>query len=305
MPMQHEDIDATLLPRLRWAVPIDLENPFLLWLAGAASPLLPGTRVEGIRRTTARVGDVRLRVYHPPHPNGSGLLWIHGGGLVLGAATMDDRFCAETARETGAVVVSVDYRLAQRHPFSAAIDDCRAAWRAFVIRAPQLGVDPSRMAIGGQSAGGGLAASLVQRLHDEGADVAAQWLFCPMLDDRTAADRSRDEQAHFVWNNRLNLVGWSTYLRRQPGEASLPPYAAAARREDLSGLPATWIYWSDIELFAQEDADYARRLAEAGVLVETVVVPRAPHGFEAWASDTPLAKDLFRRARAWLTDALA
>lgn len=303
--MRLDDVDPTLLPALRFAPVLDLENPFVRWLVGAASPLLPGARVDGVVRTTARVGDVRLRVHRPQNPTGAGLLWIHGGGLVLGSAAMDDRFCGETARETGAVVVSVDYRLAQKHPFPAAIDDCRAAWRAFVTRAPQLGVDPSRIAVGGQSAGGGLAAALVQRLHDEGVDVAAQWLFCPMLDDRTAADRAHDEAAHLVWNNRSNLVGWSTYLRRPPGAPTLPPYAAAARRDDLSGLPPTWIYWSDIELFADEDADYARRLADAGVAVESVVVPRAAHGFEAWARDTVLAKDLLRGAREWLRAAVA
>lgn len=305
MAMRFDDIDPTLVPALRRAPAMNLENRFVLWLVGAASPLLPGRRVEGVERTTARVGDVRLRVYRPQNPTGAGLLWIHGGGLVLASAAIDDRFCSDTARETGAVVVSVDYRLAQKHPFPAAIDDCRAAWGAFVTRAPRLGVDPARIAIGGQSAGGGLAASLVQRLHDEGADVAAQWLFCPMLDDRTAADRSRDEDAHFVWNNRSNLVGWSTYLRRPLGEPALPPYAAAARRDDLTGLPPAWIYWSDIELFAEEDADYARRLADAGVSVDTVIVPRAPHGFEAWAPDTALAKDLIRRGREWLKGALA
>ncbi len=303
--MREDDVDPSLLPAVRRAPRIDLENPFVLWLAGAASPLLPGARVEGVHRTTARVGDLRLRVYRPERPSGAGLYWVHGGGLILGAAAMDDLFCAETARDTGAVVVSVDYRLAQKHPFPAAIDDCRAGWGAFVRRAPELGVDPSRIAIGGQSAGGGLAANLVQRVHDEGGDAAAQWLFCPMLDDRTAADRGLDARAHFVWNNRSNLVGWSTYLRQPPGAPSLPRYAAAARREDLSGLPPAWISWSDIELFADEDADYAGRLADAGVRVTTDVVARAPHGFEAWARDTQLAKGLLSRARAWLGDALA
>lgn len=303
--MRVGDIDPSLVAAVKRVPPFDLERPAVLWLAGAASRLMPGARVAGVRRTFARVGDVRLRVFEPERRSGAGLLWIHGGGLVMGAAAMDDRFCGETARETGAVVVSVEYRLAPRHPFPAAVDDCRAAWGAFVRRAPLLGVDPARIAIGGESAGGGLAANLVQRVHDEGGTVAAQWLFCPMLDDRTAADRSLDARAHLMWSNRANLVGWTSYLGDAMGTASVAPYAAAARRDDLAGLPPTWITWSDIELFAAEDAEYARRLREAGVPVTTDVITGAPHGVEAWAPRSDIAVALFARARAWLTAALA
>jgi acetyl esterase/lipase len=161
-----------------------------------------------------------------------------------------------------------------------------------------------RLAIGGQSAGGGLAACLVQRVLDEGDSVVAQWLFCPMLDDRVAADRAHDDTEHFIWNNRANLVGWSSYLGDSMGADELPPYAAAARREDLSGFPPTWIYTSDIELFHAEDLDYARRLEAAGVDTTVEIVSGAPHGFEAWAPDTALARDLVTRARAWLANAL-
>ncbi len=232
-----------------------------------------------------RDGDVRLRIYTPERADGSGLLWIHGGGLVIGSPKMDDRLCGETAQQLGTTIVSVDYRLAPKHPYPAAIDDCHAAWRWLLAHADELGIDSGRVAIGGQSAGGGLAACLVQRLHDEGAHVAAQWLFCPMLDDRTAADRTHDATEHFVWNNRSNLFGWSSYLGGAPGAASVPPYAAGARRDDLSGLPPTWIYTSDIELFHDEDVAYARRLEAAGVDVTLEVVHAAPHGFEAWATD--------------------
>jgi acetyl esterase/lipase len=213
---------------------------------------------------------------------------------------MDDRVCGETAQQLGVTVVSVDYRLAPTHPYPAAIDDVYAAWRWLVAHAAELRLSRDRLAVGGQSAGGGLAAGLVQRLHDEGAAVAGQWLFCPMLDDRTAADRTHDGTEHYVWNNRSNLVGWGSYLGVAPGGPASPPYAAAARREDLTGLPPAWIYTSDIELFHDEDVEYARRLEAAGVDVTLEVVHAAPHGFEAWATDSPLAQGLFRSARAWL-----
>jgi acetyl esterase/lipase len=296
-----ERVDPALRPALRRTPVLDIENRLVLaLLGGPVSRLVPGRRVEGVERRTIRDGDVRVRLYTPADPTGSALLWIHGGGLVVGSARMDDRLCGETARQLGVTIVSVDYRLAPKHPYPAALDDCLAAWAWLAAHAGELGVDPDRVAVGGQSAGGGLAACLVQRLHDDGAAVAAQWLFCPMLDDRTAAERAHDATGHHIWNNRSNLVGWRSYLGEAPGAASVPPYAVAARREDLSGLPPTWIYTSDIELFHDEDVAYARRLEAAGVEVTLEVVRAAPHGFEAWATDTPLAQALFANARDWL-----
>lgn len=299
--MDLERVDPALRPALRRTPVLDIENRLVLaLLGGPVSRLVPGRRVEGVERRTIRDGDVRVRLYTPADPTGSALLWIHGGGLVVGSARMDDRLCGETARQLGVTIVSVDYRLAPKHPYPAALDDCLAAWAWLAAHAGELGVDPDRVAVGGQSAGGGLAACLVQRLHDDGAAVAAQWLFCPMLDDRTAAERAHDATGHHIWNNRSNLVGWRSYLGEAPGAASVPPYAVAARREDLSGLPPTWIYTSDIELFHDEDVAYARRLEAAGVEVTLEVVRAAPHGFEAWATDTPLAQALFANARDWL-----
>ena len=302
------DISA-VNPALRTATErapaVNIERPVVRWFAATASSVIPGKRVAGVERRILRSDGVKLRVYTPAQPSGAGLLWIHGGGLVLGSAAMDDVHCGETARDTGATIVSVDYRLAPRHPFPAAIDDCFAGWRWLKANAAALGLDETRLAIGGQSAGGGLAASLVQRALDVGDPVAAQWLFCPMLDDRTAADRGNDAAEHFIWSNRSNRVGWSAYLGAAVGADSLPPYAAAARREELSGMPPTWIYTSDIELFSGEDIAYAHRLRAAGAEVTLEVVSGAPHGFEAWASDQPMARELFTSARDWLRERLA
>jgi acetyl esterase/lipase len=298
--LELEAVDPTLRRATQRMPALRIENGLVRRLIAVGMRLVPGTNVDGVERRVVHDGDVRVRTYTPETASGAGLLWIHGGGLVIGAARMDDRLCGETAQQLGVTVVSVDYRLAPKHPYPAAIDDAHAAWRWLVAHAAELGLDPDRLAVGGQSAGGGLAACLAQRLHDEGVAVAAQWLFCPMLDDRTAADRTHDEAKHHVWNNRSNLVGWRSYLGGAPGGASVPPYAAAARREDLTGLPPAWIYTSDIELFHDEDIEYARRLEAAGVDVALEVVHAAPHGFEAWATDTPLAQDLFRTARVWL-----
>ncbi len=303
--MTVDEVDVSIRPPLERVPSFNLEKPLQRWFVATASGLAPGAKVDGVRRRVVREGGARVRVHIPEQPSGAAMLWIHGGGLVLGGAATDDRLSAETARETGAIVVSAEYRLAPRHPFPAAHDDVYAAWTWLQGNADALGVDASRIAVGGQSAGGGIAATLVQRLHDEGADVAAQLLLCAMLDDRTAADRGLDARRHLVWNNRSNLVGWRSYLGQAPGAASVPPYAVAARREDLSGLPPAWLYWSELELFAAEDRAYAERLAAAGVDVTTVVLDGVAHGFEAWAYATPLAQSLLADARTWLRAALA
>jgi len=304
--MDISRVDPSLREATQRAPKLNLENAIVRTAVSRLSGLMPGTRVDGVDRRVVRLGDgVRLRVYTPTQPNGGALLWIHGGGLVLGAAAMDDTLCGETARDLGITIVSVDYRLAPRHPFPAAIDDVHRGWQWLQQNAADLHIDPTRVVVGGQSAGGGLAGCLVQRLHDEGADVAAQWLFCPMLDDRTAADRSWDAENHYVWNNRANLVGWRSYLGHAPGTATPPPYAAAARREDVTGLPPAWIYTSDIELFHDEDVAYAERLRDAGVDVTLDVISGAPHGVEAWAPDSLIARDVVARGRAWLGERLS
>ena len=146
----------------------------------------------------------------------------------------------------------------------------------------------------------GLAAALAQRLHDEGERPRAQWLFCPMLDDRTAARRGLDDAGHRVWDNRLNRFGRRAYLGSEPGAPVVPHYAVPARRDDVAGLPDTWIGVGDIDLFHDEAAEYARRLRAAGVGTTFHVVPGGPHGFEAWAPSTGFSRDYLGVARAWL-----
>lgn len=284
--------------------PLNVASPFGRNIARVGTRLMPAAKVEGVRLEVVAVGPISVRVYRPDVVRtDAALLWIHGGGLVIGAAKMDDRLCGETARELGMVVVSPDYRLAPEHPFPEPLDDCTVGWRWLANHAEDLGVDVERIVVGGQSAGGGLAAALVQRLHDEGRTPLAQWLFCPMLDDRTSAVVPDSPSRYWVWDERANNVGWAAYLGGVDAEAS--PYAVPARRADLTGLPAAWIYCGDIELFHDEDVDYARRLREAGVDVVLDVVSGVPHGFEAWASGTAPALALLERARRWLADRVA
>lgn len=264
-------------------------------------------KVDGVAIETCRAIKPALRVYRPSaRKSDAALLWIHGGGFLIGNAKVDDRFCATTARDLGIVVVSANYRLAPEHPFPAALDDCHAAWTWLQRSAGELGIDPTRIVVGGQSAGGALAATLVQRLHDEGGPSAlAQWLFAPMLDDRTAARRELDAIEHPAWTNRQNAFAWSSFLGAEPGCADLPRYAAAARRDDLRGLPPAWIGVGEIDLFHSEDQTYAERLRDAGVEVTWESVPGAPHGFETWASDTRISENYVTAGRDWLRRVLS
>ncbi len=269
--------------------------------AGRIAPrLIRWPRVNGVTIRNERIGGVRVRRYTPARVlSPAQLLWVHGGGMVIGAPPMDDLLCSETAAELGITITSVDYRHAPEHPFPAALDDCAAVWSALTTGSESL------VAIGGQSAGGGIAASLAQRLLDEGGrQPVAQWLFSPMLDDRTAADRSLDGIEHFVWDNASNRTGWRALLGHEPGGTTTPRHAVPARREDLSGLAPAWIGVGDIDLFHQEDVVYARRLEEAGVDTTIRVVSGAPHGFESLAPQARIARELRTEARSWLASRL-
>lgn len=296
----HPDLRRAPLTPLpfhwRWALP--------LWRLAIRSTRVPaGPGVEARDEVGAGVG---MRVYRPlKRASGAALLWLHGGGLIVGAPRMDDGRCGAFARELGLVVVSVDYRLAPEYPFPAALDDARAAWGWMQGAGGELGIDPARCAVGGASAGGGLAAALAQRLRDEGGpQPAAQLLLYPMLDDRTAARRELDGAGHLVWHNRSNRAGWSAYLGRAPGASELPAHAAAARRADLRGLPPAWIGVGDLDLFLGEDRAYAARLTAAGVAVELLEVPGAPHGFDALAPEAPVTRAFAASQVAFLRDRL-
>ena len=263
----------------------------------------PGVRLEKV--PSGHGGG--LRVYTPDGGgSGGALYWIHGGGMVIGAGAQDDAQCYETARALDVVIVSVEYRLAPEHPYPEPMDDCMDGWRWLHENAAARGIDPSRVAIGGQSAGGGLAAGLVQRIHDEGGvQPVAQWLFCPMLDDRTAARRELDSVKHILWNNVSNRVGWRAYLGVTPGSDGVASYASPSRRGDLTGLPPTWIGAGDIELFFDEDRACAEALTDAGVDCTFDVVPGGPHAFESLAAKSAVGSAYLAHARDWLRRRIA
>lgn len=273
------------------------------WLLRKLVTVIPVPRSQEVDVHVSRVGGKKVRVYRPRNrvDTAASLLWVHGGGLLFGDARQDEALCLSTAERLGITIVSANYRFAPEFPFPAAHEDIYVAWVWMQEHAEILGIDPTRIAIGGESAGGGLVAGVVQRVRDEGGNQpVAQWLFAPMLDDRTAADHSLDAGQHLVWDNEKNREAWSGYLGTSPGGQDTPKYAAPGRRTDLAGLPPTYITYGDIELFAAENQAYADALTASGVSVTVDVVIGAPHGFENWAKDTDVAQDLILRAQDWL-----
>jgi len=238
---------------------------------------------EGVIREHVDLNGRTLWVHRPKDkaPSGS-LMWIHGGGRMMGTPAIFHMHAARLVQELGLFVVAPEHRLGPEHPFPAGLNDLHDAWRWMIEQGH------GSASIGGESAGGGLAAELSQRLLDEGGPLpACQLLVYPMLDDRTATSEEKTDQRYLVWNNQSNHLGWKSYLGTEPGSVGLPPYAAAARRDDLSGLPPAWIVVGDLDIFWDEDHTYAARLAKADVPHELLALEGAFHGFFVFGSQQP------------------
>jgi acetyl esterase/lipase len=234
-------------------------------------------------------------------PAGPGLLYIHGGGMVLGTRWDIDESLLR-AVEDGWVVVTVEYRLAPENPYPAAIEDCYAAWEWTASHATDLGIDPARLGVAGASAGGGLAAGMTLLARDRGGPMPChQLLLCPMLDDRAITASSQELDGVGRWDRTANHTGWTAYLGREPGGDDVPAYAAPARAAELSGLPPTYLEVGAVDTFRDENIDYAARLSRAGVPVELHVWPGAVHGFTALAPDAAVSRAAVAVRRDCLT----
>ncbi|WP_322081811.1 alpha/beta hydrolase [Burkholderia sp. BCC1972] len=268
-------------------------------------PDLAGSTRE--RRTVpgpAGAPDVPVLVYLPddharPLP---AIVHMHGGGFVRGKAKDLEAVHRSLVTQLGCALFSIDYRLAPETVFPGAIEDCYAAL-AWVFRdADALGIDASRIGVAGESAGGGLAAALALLARDRGEyRLAFQHLVYPMLDDRTCTRPPHPHAGEFVWHAANNRFGWTSLLGHAPGIDGVSPYAAAARATRLDGLPPTFLSVGSLDLFVDENLDYAQRLLRAGVPTELHVLPGGVHGFDivpgARVSETArrLSHDALRR----------
>jgi acetyl esterase/lipase len=269
--------------------------------------------IEGVDTTDHMVPgahgdpDVHVRRYTPvglatPLP---ALLWIHGGGFVLGSVERDDLVAKHLSKTTGSVVVSVDYRLAPEHPFPAPLEDCYTALKWLAQNSDEFGVDSKRIAIGGASAGGGLAAGLALLARDRAQlRVCFQLLIYPMLDDRNIAPVSASTPDTFVWSRENNVMGWKAYLGDTFGTDAVSYYAAPSRAVDLVRLPPAYISVGDLDLFLDENITYAQRLISAGVGTQLHVYPGAFHGFNGFVPGAAISRRFNGERDAVLTRAL-
>ena len=237
--------------------------------------------------------DVRVVLYKPDDlTDGAPVVFqIHGGGYLFGTAELGDPRNRAMARAVGCAVASVEYRLAPETVFPGGLDDCYAGLVWLHGHAAALGLDPKRIAIRGESAGGGLAAALAVMARDLGGPaVCFQLLVYPMLDDRTLNAAENPFTGEFIWDRASNRFAWESWLGMPPGTDTVPALGAPARTADLAGLPPTCITTAALDLFVDENLEYARRLIRVGVPTEVYLAPGAFHGFDAMAPESDVAK---------------
>lgn len=307
----HDKVD----PELRSLLSRFRTPSFGPWLVSIAQPLMRLTTrcVDGVSVAMRQIDGpdgqpLTVAIYRPDDlkPGRGAMLYSHGGGLVSGSVGSHQRVVSAYARDLGILVVSTEYRLAPKHPFPAALDDIQTAYRWMNHSAPELAIDPARIVVAGESAGGGLTAALCQRIYDSGDPAPIlQLLIYPMLDDRTAITPPDDDTGQIVWSRGSNLFGWSSYLGRRPGEGPVPEYAVPSRRETLRGLPPAWIGVGTLDLFHREDVDYAQRLNGAGVACKLVEIDGAYHGFDAVHPQSQAAKRFRSSALQAVREALS
>jgi len=305
------DYDPDLLPLIAYVPELDIADlgaaRALLDSMRVARPafVLPDSVVLGKRRVPGRAGDpdVDVWVFSPRARTGlaPGLLYLHGGGFVLGDAEGEALTPAQAAEQVGAVVVSVEYRLAPESPFPAAVEDCCAVLRWMAENAGELGIDPLRIAIGGQSAGAGLAAGVALLSRDRGGPrLCMQLLEIPVLDDRLDTPSMKTYTDTLLWNLPNAVKSWEYYLGPARDGLETSPYAAPARAGDLAGLPRAFVSVCEFDPLRDEGLQYAQRLVQAGVATELHLYPGTFHGSSGVA---PQAATSLRMKRDWL-DAL-
>ncbi len=271
------ELTVESLPQMRSRAMLFPVNPDAAAKVAQAQHVIPGPKGSP---------DVPVRCYRPRDTVGAlaCILHIHGGGYIGGSAADMEASHVDLTLALGCAIVSVDYRLAPEAPYPAAVEDCYAALAWLHAQPAVAGIDTARIGVMGQSAGGGLAAALSLLARDRGEyPLIFQHLIYPMLDDRTSAEGASDPHPYageYIWTHGNNRFGWRSLLGAEPGGPDVSPYAAPARATDLAGLPPTFMLTGALDLFLEEDMDYARRLTRAGVPVELHVYPGGVHAFD-------------------------
>jgi acetyl esterase/lipase len=292
-------VDPELLPVLKQFPAFDLSAEMVgKFRQLPGMPPLPAPAPQPVERHIPGppgAPEVRLWVVDPaPLEKGKPLLLhMHGGGFMMTDPNLMPRL-QEIATDCHCVVVSVDYRLAPETRYPGSLEDNYAALKWVHAHAAELGIDRSRIAVGGESAGGGHAASLAIHARDrnkEDVPICFQLLIYPELDDRTGSSQPAPPAiGHFMWTASANRLAWSSLLGVPAGSPKVPVAAVPARVASVAGLPPAWIGVGSIDLFAEEDMEYARRLVHAGVATELLVVRGGFHGFDLLVPDAQVSK---------------
>ena len=267
-------------------------------MASEAALKVGADGIEGVATQEIRVPgpgnapEVTVCLHQPANnPNRlPALLWLHGGGYILGNMHQGELFSKMLVNALQCKVVCVEYRLAPEHPFPAPLDDCYAALKWLSTHGAELGIDNDRIAVGGASAGGGLAAGLALLARDRAeVGITFQLLIQSMIDDRNIAPVSDQNPDTLIWGREDNLIGWRSYLGCEPGGKGVPSYASPARATDLAGLPPAFIAVGELDLFLSENLAYGQGLIQAGVSTELHVYPGAYHGFHNLAPEAAVS----------------
>jgi acetyl esterase/lipase len=260
--------------------------------ASGGLSLVDGIEVEKYTTTAIDGAQLDLLLYRCAATDqpGSAALYLHGGGMIAGWHRAYDLVARSYVAASGVPLLSVRYRVAPEHPYLIPVEDCYAALTWLAAHAKDLGVHPTRIAVMGGSAGGGLAAGVALLARDRrGPPLAQQVLFYPMLDDR-AATVDPHLQPFLTWSYDDNATGWGALLGDRADSADISPYVAPARAQDLSDLAPAYIDVGELDIFRDESMVYARRLTAAGVSAELHVLPGAPHAFEIFAPNSGAAQ---------------
>jgi acetyl esterase/lipase len=270
-------------------------NAMLAWANNTAQPIADEVETTDHELTAPDGTTILGRWYRLPSSDSrAAVLYLHGGGMILGSVPIFDGTVSRYVANTGVPMLSVDYRLAPEHPYPTPLDDAYAGLVWLAAHAAELGVEPDRIAVMGDSAGGGLAAGVAILSRDRGGPpLAHQILLYPMLDDRTTTPDP--EIAPFAgWSYDDNITGWNALLGERVGDTPVDPTAAPSRLTDATGLPPAYVEVGQLDIFRDEDITYALTLSHAGVPVELHMHPGVPHEYDAIAFDA----DVSRRALA-------
>ncbi|MED3352691.1 alpha/beta hydrolase [Bacillus thuringiensis] len=294
-------IDNRVLPELKQAFSqfpgFQLEGDLEASRSLLSNPHLEKSELVNMtkRMIPGAAGEMLVKIYEPVEKNLDKLpamLWIHGGGYVMGHPDMDDVLCERFVQTAECVVVSVDYRLAPEHPYPAAIEDCYAGLVWMTNEADSLGIDVNRVAIAGASGGGGLTAALALMARDKGGpSIIFQMPLYPMLDSHNITPSSYEIiEDNATWNRSNNLTAWNMYLGKKNDTNEPPPYAVPSRADNLTGLPPTYTCVGQLDLFRDEIIEYVTRLAQAGVDVEFHLYPGCFHCFEVFVPEAEVSQ---------------